>query len=233
MVGKIWSLPVLGPHLLPPSPWSHCPNTLASCCPGNHQACRYLRAFALVPSAQNALLSAASLHHSAHMSPPQGVFLPKAAPSLSFSFCSVWVSSEILLIHLFLYFLSSCPCYNGSSLEAGTLFCVPSCPQHLSLAPSGSLLSGVNGDKPLWSPALEGPVCRRTTRKYPGQSLGEGGGTGTTWGSPGVAKLDLWLCQISHSFDFWPGVDSGEADGSGDPNLNRRGCTGRRGSGVN
>lgn len=119
MVGKIWPLPALGPHLLPPYPWSHCPNTLASCCPGNHQACRYLRAFALVPSAQNALLLAASLHHSAHMSPPQGGFLPKAAPSLSLSFYSVWVSSEILLIHLFLYFLSSCPCYSGSSLEAG------------------------------------------------------------------------------------------------------------------
>lgn len=205
MVGKIWPLPALGPHLLPPYPWSHCPNTIASCCPGNHQACRYLRAFALVPSTQNALLLAASLHDSAHMSPPQGGFLPKAAPSLSLSFYSVWVSSEILLIHLFLYFLSSCPCYSGSSLEAGTLFCAPLCLQHLSLAPSRSLLFGVNGDKLVWSPALEGHICRRTTRKCPGQSLGEGGGTGTTWGLPGVAKLDLCLCQVFHSLAFGQG----------------------------
>ena len=66
------------------------------------------------------------------------------------------------------------------TLEAGTLFCAPLCLQHLSLAPSRSLLFGVNGDKPVWSPALEGHICRRTTRKCPGQSLGEGGGTGTT-----------------------------------------------------
>lgn len=67
------------PHLPPPSPWSLC---LRHTSLFSHQACPYLRAFALVPSAQKALLSMLPciMQASAHISPPQGGLLPRAAP---------------------------------------------------------------------------------------------------------------------------------------------------------
>ena len=62
------------------------------------------------------------------------------------------------------------------------------------------------------------------------------GGGRRSWYNLGVARS----CQVEMvalpSFPlpgFRPGVDSGEVDGSGDLCLNRGGCTGRRGGGVN
>lgn len=182
MVGKIWSLPVLGPHLLPPSPWSHCPNTLASCCPGNHQACRYLRAFALVPSAQNALfrLLPCIILLTCHLL--RESFSLKQLPAFLSHFALFECLQRFCLFICFCISYPAAPATMGAPWRQGPCFVSPHVLNShvLSLAPSGSLLSGVNEDKPLWSPALEGPVCRRMTRKHSGQSLGEGRGTGTT-----------------------------------------------------
>lgn len=86
---KIWPLPVPGPHFLHP-PLSHiAPDTLASCCPEKHQACPYLGAFALVPSACDALSVAASVASlGSLLTRPlfEEAFLLKQLLSLSLSF---------------------------------------------------------------------------------------------------------------------------------------------------
>lgn len=92
----------------------------------------------------------------------------------------------------------------GNSSEAGALFSVLLCPQHLKEClthsrPSLSVSQALNLDKPMWSLPWRGLCYREITRKLLGQSWREGrGGAGL------IQELPGWHSGFAELSTLWP-----------------------------